>query len=446
MSMGTRSGQAMRRLLVFGLLLVLLLVGGGTTWYWFTLYRVGEPARDHLALTGATVLAGEDLHPALRTTVLIADGRIVGVGPDGSIPLPEDSQVVDLAGRTLMPGLIDLHVHLGSPELQRGQQLNGWKLLGVVLDQLRFVPGARRALLEHGVTSVRSLGDEYAWVMEMRRLLRDHELEGPRLHAAGPLFTTGGGHPVATLGVQPDSDSVRLPATPAEAQRIVRDLATGPDKVDLIKVVQERGSDRRPLQPIEPAVLQAIVDEAHRHDLPVVAHWGTLTDLGELLAAGVDGLEHLEARGVLDGWPQQSLQELVAAQVPLDPTLAVTEAALPAETHRVLQQRLREFAAAGGTVVSGSDAGMPGVPFGGGLHRELELLVDAGLTPTEALRAATSRAARVMHSQDTGAIETGRAADLLVVDGNPHENISAIRDVVLVLREGRLVVDHRPRN
>ena len=119
----------------------------------------------------------------------------------------------------LLPGLIDLHVHLGSPELERGQRLSGWQLPGVVLDQLRFVPRTRRSLLEHGVTSVRSLGDEHAWVMEMRRLLRDGELEGPRLHAAGPLFTTRGGHPVVTLGVQPDSDSVRTPSTPAEARQ-----------------------------------------------------------------------------------------------------------------------------------------------------------------------------------------------------------------------------------
>jgi enamidase len=191
-------------------------------------------------------------------------------------------------------------------------------------------------------------------------------------------------------------------------------------------------------------VLQAIVDEAHRHDLPVVAHWGTLDDLQELLAVGVDGLEHLEARGVLDGWPEQALQELVSADVPLDPTLAVTEAAIPAENHRLLRERLREYVAAGGAVVSGSDAGMPGVPFGGGLHRELELLVDSGLTPTEALRAATSDAARALRVGDVGSIEPGRAADLLVVDGNPHEDITAVRNVVSVLRDGRFVVDRRP--
>jgi imidazolonepropionase-like amidohydrolase len=433
-----------RRLLLFVLLPVLVLGTAGVGWYWLTLYRVEEPAKGSVALTGATVLTGADLEPSPNTTVLITDGVIVEVGADGSVPLPAGTRVVHLTGRTVLPGLIDLHVHLGSTELDRGQRLGWWRLPGVVFDQLRFVPGTRRSLLEHGVTSVRSLGDEHAWVMEMRQLLRDRELEGPRLYAAGPLFTTSGGHPVATFGVQPGSDGVRLPTTPAEARQAVRELATGPHRVDLVKVVQERGSDRRPLEPIPLAVLQAIVDEAHGHDLPVVAHWGTLEDLTELLAVGVDGLEHLEARGVLDGWPQLTLQQLVDADVPLDPTLAVTEVAIPAESHRVLRQRLREFVAAGGTVVSGSDAGMPGVPFGGGLHRELELLVASGLTPTEALRAATSGAARALRAGDIGAIERGRAADLLVVDGKPHEDIGAVRNVVSVLRDGRFVVDRRP--
>src|SRR3712207_6528679 len=200
---------------------------------------------------------------------------------------------------------------------------------------------------------------------------------------------------------------------------MVRALATGPTPVDLIKVVQERGSVDRPLTPLTPAVLRAVVEEAHAHGLPVVAHWGSLADLEDVLAAGVDGLEHLEARELLDGWPDGYLQALVDRGVALDPTLAVTEVALPEEPHRALRQRAAEYAAAGGTLVVGSDAGMPGVPFGGGLHRELELLVEAGLAPQEALQAATVRAAAVLRTDRIGVVAPGRAADLLVVDGAP---------------------------
>jgi imidazolonepropionase-like amidohydrolase len=101
------------------------------------------------------------------------------------------------------------------------------------------------------------------------------------------------------------------------------------------------------------------------------------------------------------------------------------------------------FHPAGGRVVVGSDAGMPGVAFGGGVHRELQLLVNSGLTPREALRAATSEAARVLGTDDIGVIEPGRAADLVVVGGNPRRQIRAVEDIVMVLRDGRIVVDHR---
>jgi enamidase len=105
------------------------------------------------------------------------------------------------------------------------------------------------------------------------------------------------------------------------------------------------------------------------------------------------------------------------------------------------QQQLTAFHAAGGRVVVGSDAGMPGVRFGPGVHRELELLVESGLTPQEALKAATSQAAHVLRTDQIGAIETGRAADLVVVDGDPLQRIQGTQNVVMVFRDGRLVVD-----
>lgn len=418
-------------------------VGGAS---WFTATRYGAAAPPHegvLALTGGRVLSGTGLEPLDRATVVIRDGTIVAVGADAEVQVPVGARTVDLAGRTLLPGLIDLHVHLGFPDLERGEDLGLRQMPGYVLDLARHVPGVRRDLLEHGVTAVRSLGDEFAWVTELRRFIDEGELEGPRLFAAGPVLTTPGGHPVVTFGVDPDSDGVRVPRTPDEARRRVAELTDGRDAVDLIKVVQERGDERRRMEPFAPEVLAAIVDAAHDAGRRVTAHWGTLEDLTDVVAAGVDGLEHVEARGALDGWPDGVVADLVARDVTLTPTLAVTEVAISADDHRQLRRRVGEFHAAGGRVVAGSDAGIPGVPFGAGLHRELELLVDAGLAPVEALRAATSTAAAVLGSDDIGAVEPGRAADLVVLEGDPLGDIGAIRDVALVLRDGRLVVDHR---
>src|SRR5690606_19141628 len=251
------------------------------------------------------------------------------------------------------------------------------------------------------------------------------------------------GHPVVTIGVDPGSDGVRIPESPAEARRAVRALTGGDDPVDLIKVVQERGGRRRSLQPLPPEILYAIVAEAHANGVPVAAHWGTADDLREVLDAGVDDLQHLEARGQLGGWPEDLLAALVQDDIPLSPTLAVSEVSLPPDVHRRLRTALEQFHAAGGRVAAGSDAGMPGVGFGAGLHRELELLVDSGLSARGAVQAATSVAADVLGADDIGAIATGRAADLVVVDGDPTGDITALADVVLVFRDGRTVVDRR---
>lgn len=437
----------LRQILLCSLAIVTILTAGGIAYYYATLYTVDEAQEGYLALTGATVLAGEGLEPRHSTTILIRDGRIVEVGDDGDVEVPSRAKVLDLSGYTLMPGLIDLHVHMGPSDPVFEEEGVGGILATskLVIDWARFYPGTRRAFLENGVTTVRDLGNEYVWIMELRRQLQDGSLEGPRLFAAGPIFTTQGGHPVATFGVDPASDSVRLPSTPEDARRAVREVASGENRVDLIKVVQERGGPGRSLEPIAPAVLDAIVAEAHEHDLPVTAHWGTLDDLKDVLAAEVDGLEHIESRGVLDGWPEDILDLLVEEEVPLSPTLAVTDAVLPPQVASKLRQRAGEFHSAGGRIVLGTDAPINGLPFGASVHRELELLVNGALTPQEALRAATSDAAGVLRTDRIGAVEAGRAADLVVVVGDPLRDIRDAKNVVMVFRDGRTVVDRRSK-
>ncbi|HWR26167.1 MAG TPA: amidohydrolase family protein [Methanosarcina sp.] len=396
-----------------------------------------------MALTGATVLTGENLEPHTGATVLIQNGTIVEVGEDDKVDIPPEATVLNLSGYTLMPGLIDMHVHLGFPKLEPNEEPGILMIPELIFDMVRFIPDTRHAFLDNGVTTVRDVGDDYDWIIDLRQQLRDGDLEGPRLFAAGPVFTTPGGHPVATFGVEPTSDSVRLPATPEEARSAVRLLSSGNSRVDFIKVIQERGSPTRPLEPIPPNILNAIVTEAHNNSLPVTAHWGTLEDLDDVLTAGVDGLEHLESRDLLEGWPREPLALLVERNIPLTPTLVVTEKVISPEIHQKLRQRVGEFHSAGGRVVVGSDAPINGVPFGAGVHRELELLVESGYTPEEALKAATSEASKVLRTDDIGAIETGRAADIVVVNGNPLQDIKDTRNVVMVFRDGRLVVDHR---
>lgn len=427
---------------------VVAVAAGAAIAYETTLYRPREERQSgDLALVGATVLAGESLVPVNAGVVLIRDGVITKVGTRAEVTPPAGAAVIDVSGYTLAPGLIDLHVHLGSPGLEAGQEPGLLTQLSAGWQLIRFSPRHRRSALEHGVTTVRSLGDERGWVTEIRTQVANGELEGPRVVTSGPLFTTRGGHPIATLGVDPGSDMVRLPSSPDEARSMVRALAVGEDRVDVIKVVHDRGPTDRPLSPLPLNVLAATVEQAHAQGLRVTAHWSRLQDLDDLLAVGVDGLEHIESQDLLTGWPVDVLTGLTNADVPLTATLVVSEAALPEQ--RVpgaivaLQDRVRELHVAGGRVVVGSDAGRPGVRFGAGLHRELALLAASGLSPREVLRAATVENARVLGVDNLGVIASGMAADLVLVDGDPTLDIDAMSNVVLVLRDGRLVVDNR---
>lgn len=419
--------------------LVVLVAVGAVVWFVMTVYPASDPYEGVLALTGATVLLGPELEPLSDATVLIEDGRIAAAGTD--VEVPAGAEVIALNGATLMPGLIDAHVHFGAAGLE--SEPGPIAIAGIIVDTMRYFPERRRILLEHGVTTIRSLGDEHEWIVDGRRQLDSGELEGPRLFVAGPLFTTPGGHPVKTFGSDPEGDSVRLPDSPGEARRMVRALTRGDRKVDVIKVVQERGGAQLRLQPIDPEVLNAIVDEAHQHDTKVVAHWGDLQDLEEVLAAGVDALEHIDSRELLDGWPSGLVDRLVREDILLTPTLAVSAVKLDQAIMDQLQRRTGEFYAAGGRLVVGSDAGVPGVGFGSGVHDELARLVASGLTPRQALQAATVEAAGALGSDSIGVIEEGRAADLVVVDGDPLEEVAAAGKVMMVFRDGRMVVDRR---
>jgi enamidase len=141
------------------------------------------------------VLIGDDLEPVRDATVLVADDVIIKAGTSSTVDIPSDANVIDVTDLTVMPGLIDLHVHMGSPALDAHQAPGLSNLPQMLLDTVRYAPGHRRAALEHGVTTVRNLGDEHFWITELRRQIDDGALEGPRVFASGPLFTTAGGHP-----------------------------------------------------------------------------------------------------------------------------------------------------------------------------------------------------------------------------------------------------------
>lgn len=426
------------RIALIAVATVLALLAGLLVWYETTSYRPGNTTTDRVLLTGATVLTGPNLIPHDNLDVLVEHGRITAVAP--GLRDTAAAEQIDLTGMTLLPGLIDLHVHLGT---DMGEGPPGLlDMPGLLADYSRYLPDARRDFLAHGVTTVRDLGNETPFIFELRDGVDTGTLEGPRVIAAGPVFTTAGGHPVQTVhGGDAESSPALTPDTPEQAREEVRRIAG--EGADLIKIIQERGNEQTSLDPIPIDILHAIIDEAHHQGLKVTAHWGRPEDLREVLAAGADSLEHVEFRGVATGLPPEVMDQLVTTGMPVAPTMVVAAESYPAEVMDQLKSRIRELRMAGVNLVAGSDAGMPGVGFGGGLHRELANLVEIGMSPTEALQAATSRAAAALDRPGIGEVREGAVADLIAVEGQPHVEITEISQVRVVLRDGRAVVDER---
>jgi imidazolonepropionase-like amidohydrolase len=368
--------------------------------------------------------------------VLVDGGRIVDVRP-GAAPAPDGCPVTHEHGATLLPGLVDTHVHLcgdaGPDALAH--------IPGRAPEELERV--VRASLLRHvraGVTTVRDLGD-HRWAV-VDRVPREDE---PRVLASGPPITAPGGH-CATMGGE-----ARGPDALARAVRERADRGADVVKIMVSGGAMTAGSDLLALQ-YDAAELALVVRQAHAAGLPVVAHAHPVAAVEACLAAGVDAIEHatcLTGQGLVT--PEPLLRELAAAGTWVCPTLGRRPGSEPsaqalevmARTGYTFEARFAQvgrFAAAGVRLVSGSDAGIhPGKPHGVLPHAVAELVL-GGIAPEAALRSATSTAADACGlSGVTGAIRTGLDADLLIVNGDPRAEIGDLARVRRVVRQGREV-------
>jgi imidazolonepropionase-like amidohydrolase len=378
------------------------------------------------------VFDGEQLQ--LGWSVRIDGDRIVAAGPD--VMAADGDRTIELAGATLLPGLIDLHTHLLlHPYEERPwteQVLHDPESLRVA----RAVVAAKRTL-EAGFTTVRDLGTEGAGEADvgLRRAIAEGVIPGPRIVCVTRAIVARG-----TYGPTGFHSGCCVPQGAEEVDgpesilRVTRmQIARG---ADWIKVYADYrfgpANDARPTFSQDELVL--IVRVASDAGVPVAAHATTAEGMRRATLAGVDTIEHGNAgtREVFDLMAERGIAYV--------PTLAAYEALErirnQSKDHPLVVAKRNAFAAArasGVTIANGSDIGV--FPHGENA-RELELLVEHGLTPTEALRTATSTAARVLRYEDLGVLRPGARADLIAVTGDPTAQIGALRDVRLVMRDG----------
>ncbi|MGH6952731.1 MAG: amidohydrolase family protein, partial [Alphaproteobacteria bacterium] len=383
-----------------------------------------------------------------RASIVIEDGVIREVA-ERDVGAPTH----DLAGKTVIPGLIDGHAHIlfsdcpsgVSPVLPRvaipGKDPDEQEVYVSLLE----APARARAYLAAGITTVRDLGGATDPVIAVREAIAARAIPGPRMLVAGRIVTITGG--IAGRGPSvlfaDGADGLRKAA---RAQ-----MRAG---VDLVKLYASRGI-LGPLLPGEvpgsPTLsedeMRAAVEEAHNAGKRVAAHAHGAVAVKMALRAGVDSIEHgtlmdedsarmMADRGVFYLPTLESLENVIRLG---------TGAGFPAyyfeNAKNVVERHRRAFAlarAAGLRIVAGSDSGAEGAPPHGQLAMELEALARLGMSPKEALASATVQAAELLGRPELGAIERGKVADLVVLDRDPIEDISAVRDVHLVVKDGVL--------
>jgi imidazolonepropionase-like amidohydrolase len=365
-------------------------------------------------------------------TVVVSDGVITSVGRARGIPA--GAEVVDGRGHTLLPGLIDAHTHT-------------------------FAPGMLEQSLVFGVTT----GVDMFTIPELAARWRQEQREGKAtaradLLSAGVLATAPGGHgtqfgaPIPTL------------TTPADAQPWVdARIAEGSDFIKA--VMDDGGLYRIRFNTLDEPTLTAIVAAAHARGKLAVVHVATLASTRAAVRAGADGLVHIW----MDSVPEPALvAEMARRRMFVVPTLAIARAVtgapgggalagdarlapmLAPDQRTALEARFQanggsyaaatesvaRLRAAGVRILAGTDAPNPGTIHGGSMHHELELLVAAGLTPLQALQAATSLPAQTFGMADRGRIAPGLRADLVLVRGDPTADVTATRALVRVWKQG----------
>ncbi|MBA3583359.1 MAG: amidohydrolase family protein [Gemmatimonadetes bacterium] len=420
--------------------------------------RVTAPV---VALTHVRVVDGTGAAPIEDATIVIEDGRIAAVGPAAQVDVPVNAEVLDLAGHTVIPGIVGLHNHTFYTTDSR---------------RVQSTYSAPRLYLAGGVTTIRTTGSYHPYSeLSLQAAIERGDVPGPRIHVTGPYLTGGSGVSYMTQV-----------STPEDARRVVAYWA------------EEGATWFKAYTLISRGELAAVIDEAHDRGLKVTGHLCSVS-FREAVELGIDNLEHgfftntdYNADKPPDQCPsdfsdallavdlegpevQKTFDAMIENEVAMTSTLAIYETIVP--DRPPIQERVMEalapeaeadylksreeiaanaaesdwpeifrrakafekaFVEAGGLLAAGVDpTGIGGALPGFGDQRNYELLIEAGFTPVDAIEIMTANGARVLGEFDQyGSIEEGKLAELVVIDGDPIANPEEIRNVTLVFKDG----------